>query len=137
MPLKGMTVVLGALLFLALSAEARGETLPGFNESIIRPRIRLEAPPVSLKALDGTVKSLADYGGKAVVLNFWATWCEPCRVEMPAMERLWQSLQEKGLVVIAIAVDKGNPRRVKSFAEKYEITFPILLDPGGEVREKL
>lgn len=76
--------------------------------------------------------SLSDLKGKPVVLNFWATWCGPCKQEMPLFERTWNEFKDKGLVLIGINVmdDKGNAKR---FIESFGITYTNLYDSSGEV----
>src|SRR5881628_4271241 len=67
-------------------------------------------PPFRLATLDGGAASLADHVDRLVVLNFWATWCEPCRLEMPTLETLWREYRDRGLVVLAVSQDRGAPR---------------------------
>ncbi len=81
-----------------------------------------------LRDLDGKLTSLADFEGKVVLLNFWATWCANCRKEMPAMERLYQSLRAEGFEIVAISVDQVSTEKVKAFAEELKLTFPVLHD---------
>lgn len=83
-------------------------------------------PQLSLRDLDGKEHTLADYKGKVVVLNFWATWCDPCREEMPAMQRLQEKHAGK-LVVLAIDYGEGPPR-IKDFLTKVPVRFTVLLD---------
>ena len=83
-------------------------------------------PALSLRDLDGKEHKLADYKGKVVVLNFWATWCDPCREEMPAMQRLQERLAGK-LVVLAVDYGEGPPR-IKDFLKKVPVRFTVLLD---------
>jgi len=83
-------------------------------------------PPLSLRDLDGKEHKLEDYKGKVVVLNFWATWCDPCREEMPAMQRLQEKLAGK-LVVLAVDYGEGPPR-IKDFLKKVPVRFTVLLD---------
>jgi peroxiredoxin len=90
------------------------------------------APVFELKDLDGKKVSLSDFKGKVILLNFWATWCAPCKAEMPSLENLYRSFREKGLVVIGISVDNSE-KTVQSFVKEKAITFPILLDKGKEV----
>ena len=76
-----------------------------------------------------------DFKGKVVFLNFWATWCEPCREEMPSMERLHRAYKDRGLVVLAISLDSQGASVVNPFVKKFAITFPVGLDPKMAVRE--
>ena len=87
-------------------------------------------PPLSLEDLAGKTHSLADYRGKVVLVNFWATWCEPCRAEMPSIERLRRSLQGKPFEVLA--VNLAEPRsRIEKFLAAMPLGFPLLLDRDG------
>ena len=91
------------------------------------------APPLEGKTLDGTkrTKTLADYAGKVVLVNIWATWCEPCRVEMPAIEKLHREFGPQGLAVVAISVDDpGEEEHIRAFAKELGLTFEILHDPA-------
>ena len=96
------------------------------------PTLGQPAPPFTLADLGGKSLRLEEFRGKkAVVVNFWATWCVPCRDEMPTLERLWQERQGS-LEVLGVSVDVGDPERVKSFVRAVGVTFPILLDPEGK-----
>ena len=91
-----------------------------------------KAPPIEGVTLDGkkTPKQLADYKDKVVLLNVWATWCEPCRVEMPSIEKLHNEFASQGLSVVAISVDDpGAEQRILDFAKEYKLTFEVLHDP--------
>lgn len=90
------------------------------------------APDFELKDLEGKKVSFKDFKGKVVLLNFWATWCAPCRAEMPSLENLYRSFKGKGLVVIGVSVDNSD-NSVRSFVRQKKITFPILLDSKKEV----
>lgn len=90
------------------------------------------APDFELKDLEGKRVSFKDFKGKVVLLNFWATWCAPCRAEMPSLENLYRSFKGKGLVVIGVSVDNSD-NSVRSFVRQKKITFPILLDSKKEV----
>ena len=91
---------------------------------------RLEAPDFTLQSLDGTERSLSSYRGSVVFLNFWATWCRPCRVEMPSMERLNRTVNDERFVILAVDL-REDPEAVRKFAEELGLSFPILLDPRG------
>lgn len=101
---------------------------------VIKPRVRVDAPGFTLEDLKGVKRSLQDYRGKVILINFWATWCGPCREEMPSLERLWQRFRKRGLVVIAIAADRGSMHMVERFCAMHRISFPVFLDPTGRVR---
>jgi cytochrome c biogenesis protein CcmG, thiol:disulfide interchange protein DsbE len=88
------------------------------------------APDFSLPVLGGEPLRLSSQRGKAVLLNFWATWCAPCRTEMPALERLYQRHKAAGLEVIAINLNTPSAAGVEAFVQEVKVTFPIALDPG-------
>lgn len=90
------------------------------------------APVFQLEDLNGKTVSLKEFRGKVIVLNFWATWCAPCRAEMPSLENLYRNLKDKGLVIIGVSVDSSE-KTVQSFVKERGITFPILLDKRKEV----
>lgn len=97
------------------------------------------APAFSFPRLDGKMVSLADYKGKVVFVNIWATWCPPCREEMPSMEKLYKQLkgEEFGedFEILAVSVDSTGAKDVGPFVEKYKLTFPVLLDPRGTTQD--
>ena len=91
------------------------------------------APAVALDTLEGARVSLADHRDKLVVLNFWATWCQPCLLEMPSLEALWQRYRARGLIVLGVSVDRGAPRGLlEPYVRNLKLTFPILLDPDAK-----
>ena len=94
------------------------------------------APTFVLPGPSGVPLRLADFRGRVVLLNFWATWCPPCIAEMPSMERLHQSLQERGLVVLAVSVDTEGVAKVTPFLQRLGLTFSVALDPHGAVSRK-
>ena len=89
-------------------------------------------PDFTLNTPDGKKISLKDFRGKIVLLNFWASWCVPCREEMPAMEKLYQEYKDKNFVVLAVAV-KDRKQDAVDFVKELKITYPIALDPEAEV----
>jgi cytochrome c biogenesis protein CcmG/thiol:disulfide interchange protein DsbE len=81
-------------------------------------------------------KTLADYKGQVVLLNLWATWCGPCRSEMPSLEKLNQELGPKGLKIVAVSVDEpGMESAIRDFRKEYGLTFEILYAPDGKIRD--
>ena len=81
-------------------------------------------------------KGIDDYAGEVVLLNIWATWCGPCRIEMPSMERLQKRLGPKGLRIVAVSVDDpGMEPRIKAFVDELGLTFEILHDAPGKIRQ--
>jgi DsbE subfamily thiol:disulfide oxidoreductase len=93
---------------------------------------RQPAPDFTLADLSGRKISLKDFRGKVVFLNFWATWCEYCREEMPAMQRLYREFSGKGFEIVGVNV-KDKRAAAVAFAQKLGISYPIALDPNGEV----
>ncbi|XJZ28906.1 peroxiredoxin family protein [Bacillota bacterium Lsc_1132] len=93
------------------------------------------APDFRLETADGKTAKLSDYRGKKVILNFWATWCPPCKAEMPHMEQFYKENHTKGIVVLAVnlTTSETDPRNVNKFIADYGLTFPVLLDKKGEV----
>jgi peroxiredoxin len=89
-------------------------------------------PDFSLTNPEGKKVSLKDFRGKIVFLNFWATWCEPCREEMPAMEKLYQDYKNKNFVVLAINV-KDRKQEALAFVKELKLTYPVAFDPNAEV----
>lgn len=92
------------------------------------------APDFTLQTLDGQTVSLSDYRGKGVVLNFWGTFCLPCRTEMPAFQKQYEINKDKGFEILAINMDEAEAS-VQGFVNQYGLTFPILMDQG-EVAKK-
>jgi cytochrome c biogenesis protein CcmG/thiol:disulfide interchange protein DsbE len=95
-----------------------------------------DAPEFTLDRLDGEGElALADFRGKAVVLNFWASWCLPCKDEAPYLEEVWREHRDRGVVVVGLD-SKDFSGEGRKFAERYELTFPLAYDGPGEVTEK-
>lgn len=117
-----------AVLGLALFAATRY-----LGDELFPVAVGSDAPPLRAVTLDAAkrVKTLADYRGKVVLLNVWATWCEPCRVEMPSIEKLHREFGGRGLSVVAVSVDDaGAEDHIRDFAKELKLTFEILHDPS-------
>ncbi|MBI5462771.1 MAG: TlpA family protein disulfide reductase [Gammaproteobacteria bacterium] len=102
-----------------------GQTLPEVPHPVA-------APDFELKDLDGVPHKLTDYRGKVVVLNFWATWCPPCRYEMPSMQRGWEKAQADDIVFLGVNVGE-DADTVFMFLADYSVEFPLLLDMDAKV----
>ena len=86
------------------------------------------APNFTLKNLDGKEISLNQFRGKHVLINFWATWCGPCKIEMPSLEALYERFKDRNFVLLAISNDMFGANIVKPFVKTHKINFPVLLD---------
>jgi peroxiredoxin len=136
-----LAVVLVGMLVWALPLRRPGEdgghhahhapALDAFEKAgVTELREGQHGPPFRLATLDGHEAGLEDWRDKVVVLNFWATWCGPCTIEMPALQALWTSHRDRGLVVVGVSVDRGAPRDlIDPYVATLRLTFPILLDP--------
>ena len=93
---------------------------------------RIPAEDFIIPALGGGERTLSGYLGQLVFLNFWATWCPPCREEMPSMQTLHEELADEGLVILAVDVQEPEAT-VRAFVEEFGFTFPVLLDANGRV----
>jgi peroxiredoxin len=99
---------------------------PGFERGVIQ--VGDEAPNFTLRDLSGNLMSLSQLRGKVVLLNFWATWCGPCRVEMPAMEQLYRTLPRREFEILAVSTDQQGAAVTRPFQREMGFTFPILHD---------
>jgi cytochrome c biogenesis protein CcmG, thiol:disulfide interchange protein DsbE len=127
------TIVFGIVALLAVLLAAATHYL---GDELFPVAVGSDAPPLSAVTLDGSrrTKTLGDYEGKVVLLNVWATWCEPCKVEMPSIEKLHREFGPRGLAVVAVSVDDaGMEDRIRDFARELGITFEILHDPTKRI----
>ena len=91
------------------------------------------APDFTLKNLQGKEVGLKEFRGKVVLLNFWATWCSPCRVEIPSMVELYSKYKGRGLEIIGVNLDQLGKSEVEKFSREHKMNFPVLLNPSGNV----
>jgi peroxiredoxin len=104
------------------------------TQTIEAPKNNFLAPLFTLKTLDEKTVSLEDLRGQPIILNFWASWCPPCRAEMPDFQEAWQEYGGTDLIIIGInATYQDSLREVNSFVNQNHLEFPILLDPDGRV----
>jgi peroxiredoxin len=123
----------GSTRISADSADFLDTEVEGFSSRPSGPQIGSPAPDFTLQDLDGNVVKLEETLGKVVLLNFWATWCGPCRIEMPFFERTYTEYKDEDFVVLAVDFDEPV-EAVRAFQKELNLNFPILLDPGGEVQ---
>jgi peroxiredoxin len=138
-PLKQFRLVSSAILLLGLVWIGISSTLPGTASTagIPAPQAGFLAPDFTLPSLDGSELSLSEFQGKAVLVNVWASWCSPCREEMPAMERIFKEYEEMGFTILAVnAANQDNRANAEAFVEEMGLTFPILFDTDGYVYEQ-
>jgi len=100
--------------------------------------VGMVAPDFDLPAIEeGKKVRISDYRGKVVFLNFWATWCKPCKEEMPSMEVLYKHFQKDGLVVLAVSIDRVTTKRdIPPFVSSLGLTFPVLIDSWGQTDKR-
>jgi cytochrome c biogenesis protein CcmG/thiol:disulfide interchange protein DsbE len=117
--------VLSAALLLAACGDA-----PGGGPV----RVGNPAPAYAAETLDGERGTLTQMRGKPVLLNVWATWCHPCRKEIPALEQLHQAYGPRGLQVVGVSIDQGDQQQgIREFMREFGASYPVWLDPDGEV----
>jgi len=131
-----LKVLLCGLVILSFSANAETLPLPETKLHLTFPKEKKVAPDFSLPLLNGTSVSLADLKGHVVLLNFWATFCHPCREEMPALQSLWERYKDQGLMVIAVSVDYTNIKFIQKYMGNNKLTFPAGLDVNKNIRKK-
>ena len=118
------------------SLVAGAALLAEFGPQVARVEIGARAP--DFKAIDlasgDSVSLRQHYHGSVTLLNVWATWCEPCKVEMPAMEKLYLSLAPQGFKIAAVSIDEGEPDEVQAFGQKLGLSFDLLQDRSTRVQ---
>lgn len=121
-------VLVPSLAVLALLAYGFGRE-PRFIES---PMLGRPAPPFTLTLFDGRTLRLEDLRGRVVLLNFWASWCPPCRAEAPMLEAMWRELKGQDVVFLGVNTQDEAPR-AQAFLDEFGITYPNGRDPGGRI----
>lgn len=108
------------------------------GDEIFRVEVGSTAPAFTAATLDATpaARSLADYKGQVVLVNVWATWCGPCREEMPSMEALYKEFAPRGFKIVAVSVDEArDAQKVRDFVKEFGITFDVLHDAAGQIQQ--
>jgi len=123
-------LILG-LAWIYISADRTGTSTSG---KVPAPQQGFLAPDFELQTLDGETIKLSNLRGQAVLINLWATWCPPCRAEMPAIEKIYNEYQDQGLVVLAVNMTYQDAYSdIAPFIDEYGLTFPVLLDETSKV----
>ena len=125
------TVVFLMVAVAGLGSAAAPDILPVAERNVVK--LGEPAPNFQLRDLNGRLVTLSDLRGKVVLLNFWATWCGPCRVEMPAMEQLYRMFQRKDFEILAVSTDAQGVAITRPFQQENHLTFPILHDADYRV----
>jgi peroxiredoxin len=94
-------------------------------------------PAYTAKTLDGTPFDLASQKGSVVLVNVWATWCGPCRFEIPELQKMYDQYGQRGFKVVGVSVDEGDAKDVKQFVDEQKMTYPVVLDPDGHIANVL
>jgi thiol-disulfide isomerase/thioredoxin len=123
--------LVGMAVVLFTSGNAKSNPSSGVDESSVLPvEVNFPAPELSLENIHGMRESLADYRDDVILVNHWATWCPPCKAEMPTLEAYYEEHASEGFSIIAI--EAGDSRDIVSqFAEQYNLQFPVWLDPDS------
>lgn len=130
---KKKRLVLRAVILVVIVAALGYTIYQMFNEKHV-VEAGEQAPNFMLETLSGEKAQLKDFRGKGVLLNFWGTWCKPCKYEMPHLQEAYENYKDKGVVVVAVDI-RESKLAVQTFADRYNLTFPMLLDREGEVTE--
>jgi cytochrome c biogenesis protein CcmG, thiol:disulfide interchange protein DsbE len=136
---KGFRIAAVVLLMVAyMIIYYRAALLEGPSMALPTPQERVPfTVDFPLPDIQGHLVRPSDLRGRPVLINFWATWCSPCREEMPSMNALYKDYHAKGLAIVAIAIDIGGKAVVAPFMQAYGLTFPVLLDPQNMLGQRL
>jgi cytochrome c biogenesis protein CcmG, thiol:disulfide interchange protein DsbE len=130
---RRLIVSLGGLAILALAFGVVWMQSSKYEPLVIG----MMAPDFSLPDLQGKTQRLSTYRGKVVFLNFWATWCKPCKEEMPSMQVLWENLKNQDFMMLAVSMDRVTTKKdIPSFVETLKLSFPILTDSWGQTDKR-
>jgi thiol-disulfide isomerase/thioredoxin len=133
---KNQRIILYLLILIAGAAwiVLSADTTNAATDKTSAPQAGFTAPDFTLKTPDGEEYTLSKLKGNAVLVNLWATWCPPCRAEMPAIDKMYQEYKDQGFIVLAVNMTyQDDPANIAPFIQKYNLTFPILLEETGDV----
>jgi len=120
------------LLSLSLFLQSPAAFAAMNNQTLTKVPGNPDAPEFNLEDQDGNFLKMSDYKGKVVIVNFWATWCPPCRKEMPSMQRAWEILKKENIEMLAINVGEDSDQ-IFSFTAEYPVEFPLIMDKDSSV----
>lgn len=138
MGVRKLAQVVGCLVVLAMVVAATDHGAAAAADPMkalgfVEAQPSAPAPEITLSTTGGATLAMKDLRGKAVLVNFWATWCKPCQWELPLMETLYQAYKDRGFIVLGISLDQLDAEAVSAFVKEKKLTFPVALDQRGEV----
>ncbi|MGH7386139.1 MAG: peroxiredoxin family protein [Candidatus Rokuibacteriota bacterium] len=123
----------GGALLLVPSDRPAWAANPSETLGLFRPKRLMMAPDFTVPGLASSAVRLRDFKGQVILLNFWATWCPPCRKEMPSMERAYRRFKARGFTILALSIDRRGEEVVGPFVKSFGLTFPVGLDANMAV----
>lgn len=135
MTVRQQWMVVGIVMLLLAGGLLAGTRI--FSDDLYPVTVGSKAPEFHARDVhSGAVRSMADYKGQVVLLNIWATWCEPCRIEMPSMEQLYRDYGPRGLHIVAVSIDDAaGEDSIRAYAKNLGLTFEILHDPTHAIEQ--
>jgi peroxiredoxin len=133
---RNQRIILYILLLIAGASwiKLSANTTNAATNNTSAPQAGFAAPDFTLKTPTGETYTLSELHGQAALVNLWATWCPPCRAEMPTIEKMYKEYKDQGFIVLAIDMTyQDNPANVVPFMQEYGLTFPILLEETGDI----
>jgi thiol-disulfide isomerase/thioredoxin len=119
-----VAAIIAVMLFAGIRAARKNRAAGGSVSGKLQGQV---APDFELQSLDGKTVKLSDFHGKAVLLNFWATWCGPCKIEMPWFVELQKEYGPQGFQIVGVAMDDASPEEIAKFAKQMDVNYPVLL----------
>lgn len=123
-------ILVGLVLFIVLQGTGDAAASEVISRSVVPMAVEFPAPELELENLNGIPESLDDFRGQVVLLNNWATWCPPCKAEMPSLQKYYEAYKDDGFIIVAVSAGDSKVE-VEQFAQSYNLTFHIWLDPNG------
>lgn len=131
---KKRSIIRGIILAILVAAIGFTVYSTATKDKVEVLKVGSEAPDFELVDLNGKTHRLSDYKGQGVVLNFWGTWCEPCKKEMPALDKMYNVYKDKGVQILAVNIAQSD-FEVKNFVKNYDLSFPVVIDKTKSVMD--